>query len=156
VDQMNRILVIEDDVAVAGSLTEGIGREGYDVHWEATGGGGVAYARDHGPHLIVLAVKFTPAGGRVELGAGATGGQALIWVADDGPGIPPADRARVFERFYRARPTAGAPGSGLGLAIVRATAEQCGGTARLADTVAGTRVELRLPLAPGSGAAASS
>ena len=62
-DQMNHILVIEDDSAVARSLVEGIGREGYDVHWEATGGGGVAYARDHGPHLIVLDVRLPDGSG---------------------------------------------------------------------------------------------
>jgi DNA-binding response OmpR family regulator len=62
-DQMNRILVIEDDSAVARSLVEGIGREGYEVHWEATGDGGVAYARDHGPHLVVLDVRLPDGSG---------------------------------------------------------------------------------------------
>jgi len=62
-DQMNRILVIEDDPAVARSLTEGIGREGFDVHWEATGAGGVAWARGHGPHLIVLDVRLPDGSG---------------------------------------------------------------------------------------------
>jgi DNA-binding response OmpR family regulator len=55
--------VIEDDSAVARSLVEGIGREGYEVHWEATGDGGVAYARDHGPHLIVLDVRLPDGSG---------------------------------------------------------------------------------------------
>lgn len=99
-------------------------------------------------NLLDNAVKFTPAGGHVELGVRREGGQALIWVADDGPGIRAEDRARVFERFYRARRTADAPGSGLGLAIVRATLEASGGSARLAETASGTRIELRLPLAP--------
>ena len=99
-------------------------------------------------NLLDNAVKFTPAGGTVELGARPENGHALVWVADDGPGIPAADRARVFERFYRARATSDAPGSGLGLAIVKAAAEACGGTARLAESAAGTRIELRVPLAP--------
>jgi DNA-binding response OmpR family regulator len=60
---MNHILVIEDDMAVADSLLEGIGREGYEVHLEATGTGGVAYARDHGPHLIVLDVRLPDGSG---------------------------------------------------------------------------------------------
>ena len=93
------------------------------------------------------AVKFTPSGGTVQLGARAENGRALIWVQDDGPGIAPADRDRVFERFYRARAMADHPGSGLGLAIVRAAAEACGGSARLAETDAGTRIEVRVPLA---------
>jgi DNA-binding response OmpR family regulator len=62
-EHMNRILVIEDDKAVADSLLEGIGREGYDVHWEATGAGGVAYARDEGPHLVVLDVRLPDGSG---------------------------------------------------------------------------------------------
>ena len=62
-EQMNHILVIEDDSAVAHSLMEGIGREGYDVHWEATGGGGVAYARDRGPHLVILDVRLPDGSG---------------------------------------------------------------------------------------------
>lgn len=60
---MNNILVIEDDPAVAEGLVEGIGREGFDVHWESTGGGGVAYARDHAPHLIVLDVRLPDGSG---------------------------------------------------------------------------------------------
>ncbi len=62
-EQMNHILVIEDDAAVAHSLMEGIGREGYDVHWEATGAGGVAYARDRGPHLVILDVRLPDGSG---------------------------------------------------------------------------------------------
>ena len=62
-EQMNHILVIEDDSAVARSLTQGIGREGYDVHWEATGTGGVAYARDRGPHLVILDVRLPDGSG---------------------------------------------------------------------------------------------
>jgi two-component system response regulator MtrA len=62
-EHMNRILVIEDDSAVAHSLSEGIGREGYDVHWEATGADGVAYARDRGPHLVILDVRLPDGSG---------------------------------------------------------------------------------------------
>jgi len=57
------ILVIEDDPAVAEALVEGIGDEGYDVHWEASGGAGVAYARDHSPQLIVLDVRLPDGSG---------------------------------------------------------------------------------------------
>ena len=92
------------------------------------------------------ALKFTPVGGTVQIGAQADGRQALIWVADDGPGIPVAERDRVFERFYRAREMAAHPGSGLGLAIARAAAEACGGSVRVADADHGTRIEVRVPL----------
>jgi len=60
---MNRILVVEDDPAVAQSLVEGVGAEGYDVHWEATGEGGLAWARDHGPHLVILDVRLPDVSG---------------------------------------------------------------------------------------------
>jgi len=97
-------------------------------------------------NLVDNAIKFTPPGGHVRCGVGAEGGWALIWVADDGPGILAADRERVFERFYRAPGTADCPGSGLGLAIVRAAAKASGGSARVAPSDAGTRMEVRLPL----------
>lgn len=57
------ILVIEDDPAVAEGLVEGIGGEGFDVHWECTGGGGVAYAREQSPSLIVLDVRLPDGSG---------------------------------------------------------------------------------------------
>ena len=57
-DGWNHIRNIEDDSAVAEQPNEGIGREGYDMHWQATGEGGVAYARDSGSHLIVLDVRL--------------------------------------------------------------------------------------------------
>lgn len=60
---MTTILVIEDDPAVAEGLVEGIGREGFDVHWESTGGGGVTYARVHSPHLVVLDVRLPDGSG---------------------------------------------------------------------------------------------
>ena len=52
------ILVIEDDAAVATSLAEGLQRDGYSVTWKITGGEGVAYAREHAPHLIILDVRL--------------------------------------------------------------------------------------------------
>ncbi len=62
-EKANTILVIEDDPAVAEGLVEGIGKEGFDVHWEATGAGGVAYARDNAPHLVVLDVRLPDGSG---------------------------------------------------------------------------------------------
>ena len=57
------ILVIEDDPAVAEGLVEGIGNEGYAVHWESTGTGGVAWARDETPSLVVLDVRLPDGSG---------------------------------------------------------------------------------------------
>lgn len=60
---MSNVLVIEDDPAVAEGLVEGIGREGFDVHWESTGGGGVTWAKEHSPHLVVLDVRLPDGSG---------------------------------------------------------------------------------------------
>jgi DNA-binding response OmpR family regulator len=62
-ERMNSILVIEDDPAVAEGLIEGISREGFSVHWESTGAGGVACARDSSPHLVVLDVRLPDGSG---------------------------------------------------------------------------------------------
>jgi len=92
-------------------------------------------------NLIDNAVRYTPAGGRVDVtveavpAADAAGG-ARLSVSDDGPGIAPAERARVFDRFYRRAGTE-PPGSGLGLAIVKAIADAHGATVQLADGPSG-------------------
>ena len=69
-------------------------------------------------NLIHNALEYTPAGGRVTVKTGMRTGQAYLEVEDDGPGIPPAEREQVLERFYRIAGTSGT-GSGLGLSIVR-------------------------------------
>lgn len=74
-------------------------------------------------NLIGNAVRYTPTGGRVDVGVIAADGHARVEVADNGPGIPPAERERVFDRFYR-RGGEDEGGSGLGLAIVRTIAER--------------------------------
>ncbi|MDE2081586.1 MAG: HAMP domain-containing histidine kinase [Burkholderiales bacterium] len=92
---------------------------------------------------------------RVEVQRDGAAGAARAWVRvdDAGPGIPPAERERVFDRFHRREP--GRPGgSGLGLAIVRAIAERHGGQVVLSDSpLGGLRAELQLaagsPLAAG-------
>jgi two-component system sensor histidine kinase TctE len=76
-------------------------------------------------NLIDNALRYTPAGGSVTVRVRRDGGQALLEVEDTGPGIAPAERPRVFERFYRILGSS-APGSGLGLAIVREIAQQHG------------------------------
>ena len=69
----------------------------------------------------------------------------MLRVDDSGPGIPAAERARVFDRFYR-RDNGETTGSGLGLAIVRAIAERHGAEVELADSpLGGLRAEVRLP-----------
>jgi signal transduction histidine kinase len=96
-------------------------------------------------NLIDNALKFTPPGGRVEVGAAREAAGIRIWVADDGPGIDPADLPHLFERFYRGRSSA-ARGSGLGLAIVKSIIQAHGGQTRVESAPGrGSRFELDLP-----------
>ena len=85
-------------------------------------------------NLVDNAVRYTSAGGRVDVTVAApeVSSGTRLTVSDDGPGIPPEERARVFDRFYRRAGTE-PPGSGLGLAIVKAIAESHGATLSLAD-----------------------
>jgi signal transduction histidine kinase len=105
-------------------------------------------------NLIDNAVRY--AGSAVTVRVTRAQGWAELTVTDDGPGIPETDLERAFGRFTRlddARSRDGADdgGAGLGLAIVRATAQACGGSARLERvTPAGLRAVVRLPLAPGA------
>ncbi|HYD42860.1 MAG TPA: ATP-binding protein [Anaeromyxobacter sp.] len=87
-------------------------------------------------NLVDNAIRYTPAGGRVDVSAGLEGGAPFLEVADTGPGIPPAERERVFARFYRL-PDAPAQGSGLGLSIVKAIADRHGAAVALSETPGG-------------------
>ena len=88
-------------------------------------------------NLVDNAVRYTPPGGRVQVRtAHSPQGGAELVVTDSGPGIPAADRARVFDRFYR-RASAPEGGSGLGLAIVKAIADRHGARVALEDAPGG-------------------
>ena len=87
-------------------------------------------------NLVHNAITYTPDGGRVTVSVAPRDGRAALRVVDNGPGIAPAERARVFERFYRgaeARPA----GSGLGLAIVKEICSRHGIEITLADAPGG-------------------
>jgi signal transduction histidine kinase len=73
--------------------------------------------------LVDNAVRYTPSGGSVQVRCRCTPTEAILEVSDTGPGISPADRERVFDRFYR-RAAAQEGGTGLGLAIVKAIAQR--------------------------------
>jgi len=90
-------------------------------------------------NLLDNALRHVPAGGRVEVGGAREGALVRVRVADDGPGIAPEDRGRVFDRFYRADPSRSTAtgGSGLGLAIVRALVEAHGGEIRVEEGLGG-------------------
>lgn len=96
-------------------------------------------------NLVDNAVRYTPAGGRIDVRVRTEGGEVVAEVLDTGPGIPAAERERVFDRFHRGG--AGGTGSGLGLAIVREIARRHGATIELLDRNGGTGLRARIRLA---------
>ncbi|MGQ0658220.1 MAG: ATP-binding protein [Chromatiales bacterium] len=100
-------------------------------------------------NLLDNAVRYTPRGGRIEVALRREAARAYLEIADNGPGIPPHERRRVFDRFYRV-PGTSEPGSGLGLAIVRRAAELHRADLDLQDGLDGrglrVQVSLLLPL----------
>lgn len=102
-------------------------------------------------NLADNAVRYAPPGAKVELRVSADDDAATLQVDDSGAGIPPAERERVFDRFYR-RNASDEDGTGLGLTIVRGVAQRHGATLTLDDSaLGGLRVSLRLPVAAGMG-----
>jgi two-component system sensor histidine kinase TctE len=102
-------------------------------------------------NLVHNAVTYTPAGGHVTVSVGQHKGCALLRVVDDGPGIPAAERERVFERFQRLEGS-GAAGSGLGLAIVKEICARHGAVVLLSDPPQGGHglcVDVRFVARPG-------
>ncbi len=97
-------------------------------------------------NLLDNAVKYVPAGGSVRMTLARLGDEYELAVGDDGPGIPPADRQRVLERFQRLEPSRGAPGNGLGLSLVRAVTGLHGARLILEDNNPGLRISLRFPI----------
>ncbi|HEX8392394.1 MAG TPA: HAMP domain-containing sensor histidine kinase, partial [Longimicrobium sp.] len=105
-------------------------------------------------NLLGNALKFTPSGGTVSLGAARVAGYVRFWVTDTGPGIERDHLPRLFDRFWQARRGHGA-GAGLGLSIARSIVEAHGGQI-WAESVPGegTTFHFTLPVAPAAAAGA--
>jgi PAS domain S-box-containing protein len=102
-------------------------------------------------NLLENAVKYTPPDSNISVGAEQQNDRILIWVQDDGPGIPPAERERIFDKFTRLHPKEGPKGLGLGLAFCRLAVEKHGGRIWVEESEAGgARFKLTLPTADGS------
>lgn len=97
-------------------------------------------------NLLANAVSYTPAGGKVALGLDSDGEWAVMSLTDSGPGIPPDQLPRIWDRYYRFIPSARMRGTGLGLAIVRALTEAHGGRVAATSSAAETRFEVHLPV----------
>ena len=93
------------------------------------------------------AAKYSAEGSGIEIGSRITTDEVCLWVADHGPGIPPASRQQIFRRFGRAQGRRSVGGSGLGLAIVDAIAKAHGGRCAVTDTAGGgATFTIHLPL----------
>ena len=98
-------------------------------------------------NLLENAVKYTPVGSPLEIGARLENDWLVLEVSDRGPGIAEGEEGRVFDKFYRLPNGSAQPGAGLGLAICKAIAAAHGGAARVANRPGGDAVfSLRLPL----------
>lgn len=171
-DEVDRMHMLVDDLVVlatadrpdfvrpvataVGHLTDEIAEKagGLGEHrWRVTTRADVTAMLD--PHRITQgmlqlaanAAKFSPTGSEVRLSSHVRDGRLLLEVSDDGPGVPPADADRIFERFARAQGGRGIEGSGLGLPIVAAIARAHGGSVRV-DTArpSGATFVIDLPL----------
>ncbi|WP_329364886.1 ATP-binding protein [Streptomyces sp. NBC_00669] len=115
----------------------------------------VAYADGERLHQVVAnlvdnAMKHSPPGGRVTVRArgGSAPGSLDLEVRDEGPGIPEADRVRVFDRFHRGSHPGTDGGTGLGLAIARWAVDLHGGRIEVAESPRGCRIHVTLPGMP--------
>ncbi|GIK98554.1 MAG: sodium:solute symporter [Alphaproteobacteria bacterium] len=108
-------------------------------------------------NLLSNAVKFCePQSGRVALSVAVAGAELRVAVSDNGPGIPPDERVKVFERFHQLHAPEATQGTGLGLAISRQIVEHFGGRIWVESAAGGgARFVFSVPLAPGSSAAAA-
>jgi two-component system, OmpR family, sensor histidine kinase TctE len=100
-------------------------------------------------NVIDNAIRYGPAGGVVIARLSRDGASAVVDIEDDGPGIPPTERQKVFERFYRIARADGPDGSGLGLSIVRVLLDRMSGSVELGEgkRLGGLRVTMRFRLA---------
>ena len=92
------------------------------------------------------AIRYTSAGARISIEGRRTGARGLVSISDDGPGAPPEDLKRIFERFHRGDLARSTSGAGLGLALVAAIAELHGVGVRALDNAPGLRIEFEFAL----------
>jgi signal transduction histidine kinase len=138
-------------------------QQSLDLYEDAADAHGVTLTADVAPGIVVTvdrvrlrqvlanlvdnAIKYTPAGGHVQLHAVAEQDQAVVRVRDTGVGITPDELPRIWERLYRGDRSRTTRGLGLGLSLVKAIVEAHGGRVSVASVAGeGTVFEVRLPL----------
>ena len=98
-------------------------------------------------NLLENAARHSPRGGTIRIHVSQTRDAVRVRVSDEGPGIKPEEREKVFEAFYRGRESPESSGSGLGLAIARAVVTAHGGRIRIEETTGGgTAMVVDVPL----------
>jgi signal transduction histidine kinase len=99
-------------------------------------------------NVIDNALKYTPVGGRVEIATRLVDGQAVLTVADSGPGVPREEREAIWRRLYRSDASRSERGYGLGLSLVKAIVEAHKGSAEVGESASGGALfTLRIPAA---------
>lgn len=96
-------------------------------------------------NLIENALEHSPTGAQVKIALEERAGEPELSVSDNGPGIPPPERRKVFQRFYRLEHSRSTPGNGLGLSLVAAVADLHRARVDLEDNAPGLRVRVRFP-----------
>jgi two-component system OmpR family sensor kinase len=95
--------------------------------------------------LLANALKYTPAGGKIEIKGVLVERDFVIEIADQGPGIPPQETELVYDAFYKGSNASEQGGRGIGLTVARAIIEAHGGLLRLASSESGTTAYVELP-----------
>jgi signal transduction histidine kinase len=96
-------------------------------------------------NLVENALRHAGEGAAIRVGVRRGECAPVLWVSDDGPGVPAAERDKLFDRFYRLERSRSAPGSGLGLALVSAVAKLHGAEVRLLDAGPGLEARVTFP-----------
>jgi two-component system sensor histidine kinase GlrK len=98
-------------------------------------------------NLLSNAVKFSPAGGAIRISTRLDGDTIELDVVDEGPGIPPEERARIFDPFYQGSHAGAGPvrGTGIGLSVVKEYVFAHGGSVDVVDSGRGAHLRIRLP-----------
>ncbi len=97
-------------------------------------------------NVVSNAIRYTPAGGRIDVDCRHDAGSLVLTVADGGPGVSAEDRPRIFDAGYRGTASAGVSGSGLGLDVARRLVEALGGTIDLVESEdPGARFVVKMP-----------
>ena len=99
-------------------------------------------------NLVDNALRHTPNGTRIVVASAPTLGALRLTVSDNGPGVPEAERGRIFERFHRLDAARATPGNGLGLSLVAAIAELHGVAYVACDNRPGLTIALEMPVQP--------